>query len=721
MAWAIGIDIGGTFTDCVAISDSGDVHYAKAPSSPGNLLEGILGSLHACAEVIGAPLESVMASTRLFAHGTTATTNAVIERKGVKTGFITTRGFRDHVLVLKGERGAGQPLQGKLRFSRVEKPAPIVPSELTEEVTERIDYKGEVLASLDVEEAREIVARLRENGVRSIAISLLSSYRNPAHERQLQQIVKEIDPGIFTAVSSEILPIRGEYQRSVTTIVSAYVGPLLEDYVSSLKDALSGLGCTATPLIMQSVGGVVPAGQAVSQAAATLNSGPAGGIIAVKYLADMLGYKNIIATDVGGTSFDVGLIIDAEPLVTTTSYIPEVNPYHSRYRIALPSLDIQSIGTGGGSIAWLANGVIKVGPQSAGARPGPACFDQGGTEPTVTDADVVLGYVDPSYFLGGSMVINKEKAIQAVREKIAEPLGLSVNEAAAAICRVSNSQMADLIRRETVERGYDPRDCVVFAYGGAGPTHCAAYTADLGVERVIVPSELSTVFSAFGIAVTDLRFSAIRSDYLVAPFDLERIRESFDELEREPRATMSRWGVAEDDTTLLRSVDMCYAKQTRSLTVPLDRDEITQDGLDRLVARFEEKYQSLYGSGTTHVHADVGLVNFRVDAVGRTPKPRLRERPDEGADASPALKGRRMAYFDPDGEVPDVPVYQGELLRAGNRMTGPAIVEYRGTTAVVQPGQICWVDGLLDLVIEVKPESALAGEIDQRGQVEQER
>ncbi len=706
MAWTIGIDIGGTFTDCVAISESGEVHYAKAPSSPGNLLEGILGSLRACAEVMESPLESVMASTRLFAHGTTATTNAVIERKGVRTGFITTRGFRDHVLVLKGERGAGQPQQGKLRFSRVEKPAPIVPSELTEEVTERIDYKGEVLASLDVEEARETVERLRRKGVRSIAISLLSSFRNPVHERQLREIVEAVDPEIFTAISSEILPIRGEYQRSVTTIVSAYVGPLLEDYVSSLGDALNGLGCTATPLIMQSVGGVMPAGQAVSLAAATLNSGPAGGIIAVKHLADLLGYRNLIATDVGGTSFDVGLIIDGEPLVTTTSYIPEDSPYHSRYRIALPSLDIQSIGTGGGSIAWLANGVIKVGPQSAGARPGPACYDQGGTEPTVTDADIVLGYVDPGYFLGGSMALDKEKAVQAIREKIAEPLGVSVTQAAADICRVSNSQMADLIRRVTVERGYDPRDCVLFAYGGAGPTHSAAYTADLGVERVVIPSELSTVFSAFGIAVTDLRFSSVRSDYLVAPFDLGRILENFDELEREARATMNRWGVAQDDTALVLSVDMRYEKQTRSLTISLDRADVTEAGLDRLIARFGEKYESLYGSGTTHLEAGLELVNFRVDAVGRTPKPKLRHRPDEGPDASPALKGRRMAHFDSCGEMPDVPVYQGEQLRTGNRLTGPAIVEYRGTTAVVQAGQTAWVDGLLDLVIEVKPESA---------------
>ncbi len=700
LTWTVGIDIGGTFTDCVAISDSGEVHYAKAPSTPGNLLEGILGSLRACAEVIGVPLESVLASTSLFAHGTTAITNAVIERKGVKTGFITTRGFRDHVLVLKGERGAGQSQQAKLRFSRVEKPPPLVPSELTEEVTERIDYKGEVLVPLDAEDARRVVERLRGLGVRSIAINLLSSYRNPAHERELQAIVQAIDPEIFTAISSEILPIRGEYHRSVTTIVSAYVGPLLREYVAALGNALSGLGCRATPLIMQSVGGVMPAEQAVSHAAATLNSGPAGGIVAVKHLADLLGYRNIIATDVGGTSFDVGLIIDGEPLVTTTSYIPEDNPYHSRYRIALPSLDIQSIGTGGGSIAWLSNGVVKVGPRSAGAQPGPACYGRGGTEPTVTDADVVLGYIDPDYFLGGSMALDKECALTAIRDKVADPLGLTVTEAAAGIWRVSNSQMADLIRRVTVERGYDPRDCVLFAYGGAGPAHCAAYAADLGIERVVIPSALATVFSAFGIAVTDLRYSSVRSDYFVAPFDPARILESFDGLEEEALATMARWGVPLRETTILFSVDMRYERQSRSLTIPIQRDEVSDEGLERVIARFEEKYESLYGEGTTHLEAGLELVDVRVDAVGRTPKPALQPRPDEGPDPAPALKGRRTAYFE-SGEMPDVPVYQGELLRPGNRLGGPAIVEYRGTTAVVHGGQTAWVDAFSNLVIEL--------------------
>lgn len=439
----IGTDIGGTFTDLVYLSDEGDVRIFKALTTPDNRTQGVIDAMQLAAEADGQTLEELIAQLGYFAHGTTAATNAFIERKGAVTGLLTTRGFEDTLRIQRAMAGwIGLPSHEISHFSKRHVPTQIIPPALIRGIVERVDYKGEVIVALDEDAARRAIRELLAQGVEAIAVCLLWSFRNPAHEQRLLEIIEEEAPGLFVTASSSLVPIIGEYERTSTTAINAYLGPVIHRYINGLEAHVRRFGFQGPISIMESGGGVLPASEAAFQAANLMTSGPAGGVLASQKLGELLGYPNVLTADMGGTSFDVGLIVNGQPLLET---VREVGRFH----VALPSIKVTAIGAGGGSIARVLDGHLHVGPESAGSTPGPACYGRGGDEPTITDADVVLGIIDAKYFLGGRMKLDVEAAHEAVRKHVAEPLGISVEQAAAGIREVANNQMADLLRRAT--------------------------------------------------------------------------------------------------------------------------------------------------------------------------------------------------------------------------------------------------------------------------------
>jgi len=699
VSYILSCDIGGTFTDTVLIDSLGNVSYSKASTTPDNIVNGILDSLKEIALTNNLSLDEILDNCDIFSNGTTVGTNAIIERKVVKTGFIVTKGFKDLIVVMKGDRGWGLSEEAKLHYSKVEKQIPLVPLSLTEEINERIDYKGNVIVPLDEKGVRDSVRSLIKKGVEAIAVTTLWSCKNPKHEKRIKKIIKEIDKKIFSTISSELIPMRGEYERAVTTIINCLVSPILQKYIIELKRELKRRGFKKNVLIMQSNGGLTPEDMCIKTGVKTILSGPVGGIIASQYLSEIMNERNVITTDMGGTSFDVGLIIDGKPIIQTQSFLPESNIYATRYRVLTPMIEIQSIGSGGGSIAWMDENIMNVGPQSAGADPGPACYDKGGTKPTVTDANVVLGYINPDYFLGGKFKLNRQKSVDAIKNKIAEHSNLSVVRAAAGIIDIVNNNMADLIRKATIERGFDPRDCVLFAYGGAGPMHCCAYGAELGVKSIIIPSGLATAYSALGIGLTDLRYSGILSDRMI-DINLDRVNRNFKKLEDKGFNILNKkWGIPSGNISHSRSLDIRYRLQTHEISTPVHGGKISQKILDNIIDEFKKLYEMLYGSGSAPEKIEIEFVNFKVDTIGRIERPLIKKYPKKKSDPSRVLKERRKAYF--HGKFQEVNIYEGEKLNPGNRISGPAIVEYLATTAVIHPRQEAIVDEYLNLIIKL--------------------
>jgi N-methylhydantoinase A len=695
VAFLVGTDTGGTFTDCVVVGHDGELKVGKAPSTPGDFARGVLDSLtNTLGDGNGGGAPS-LEDANAFLHGATVALNAILTRRGAKVGMLTTRGHRDALFFMRATgRVAGLSIAEVYDYPNTGKPEPIVPKYLIEEVDERVDYKGAVVVPLNEERARESIRRLVEQGVEAIAISLLWCFKNAAHEQRLAELVREEAPGMPVAVASEIVPKSGEYERGATTVMNAYTVPLVSSYVRQLEDGLRERELRSPMLVMQTSGGVLRADEVVNRPVYTLNSGPAGGVIAARYLGAHLGHDNIVCTDVGGTSFDVGLVVNGEPVMTPTVIV-------NQYRLALPSVDVVSIGAGGGSIARLIGDRMQVGPESAGAVPGPMCFDRGGTEPTVTDADVLLGYIDPDYFLAGQFPLRADLAEKAFREKLAEPLGLDLHEAAAGVVEIASQNMADLVRRETIGRGYDPRDFVLYAYGGAGPLHATLYGRELGAQAIVVPfGGLAPVFSAFGIATADMVHIEELSDPQIAPFDVERILESLERLREQTHDRLVRQGVEEGDIAHTYTAEMRYVKQVFEVSVAIDPDRLRTEGADGLERDFEAAYENLYGKGSGFREAGIELVTLRVSAVGRSHiRPNLPRREKGGADPSAARRGtRRVFWRDLEGYA-DTPVFDGHALLPGNRIEGPAMVEERATAIPLHPGQQLEVDEMGNMII----------------------
>src|SRR5581483_8797837 len=562
-------------------------------------------------------------------------------------------------------------------FRRTNKPAPLVDHPLIAEVAERVDWKGAVLVPLTPGEARRAIDELRGHGAEAFAVCLLWSLRNPAHEQLLADLLRRELPDAFVSVSSELSPVMGEYERAATTVVNSYVGPRVSAYLRGLERDLRRRGLAGSPFILQCHGGAAHADEVVP--VQTIESGPAAGVVGARHLADLLGLRHVIAADVGGTTFKVGLIRDGQWYYASETVL-------GQFELQVPMVEVISIGAGGGSVAWADGRRLRVGPQSVGASPGPACYGQGGVEPTVTDADLVLGYLNPEYFLGGRIRLDTRRAEEAIRRAVAGPLfGGDLLAAAEGIRRVTDAQMADLIRKATVERGHDPRDFVLMAYGGAGPVHCCAYAEEAGIDRIVVPFA-ATVHSALSAAVAEVRHTRRLSAPMVLPGDPRRAAAAFARLESEVTVALGRQGVVPGQIALERWVEMRYRRQMHVVRVPVPGGELDGDGLARVAAAFEARYARLYGATATYREAGVEVVTFGVDAVAKTPQPELAPLPPDGEGREPPGKGRRPVCWSRAAGPSATRLLDGERLRPGHRFAGPVIVEYPGTTLVAPAG-----------------------------------
>ena len=696
MAYVIGVDVGGTFTDAVLDDDAGTIIAAKSPSTPPDYSRGVVDVLGVLAEQLGRPLDEMLADTHHIAHGTTSSLNALVMGNLPPVGYLTTRGHRDSIYIMNVEgRYLGRSPHELQNVLGQTKSHGLVPKRHAREVTERIDRDGNVVVALDEEQARREIRALLDDGLRAIAVSLLWSFRNPVHERRLRELVHDMDPTVFVSLSSEVSPRIREFARNATTIMSTQIGPGLRDYLGELEAKLRAQKLTGPLLVMQSNGGAVAAKEAPASAITTVGSVLTGGVIGSVALGEQLGHRNIVSTDVGGTTFLVGMVVDGEPVRASTTII-------NHHPINVPTLEVHAIGSGGGAIAWIdAGGNLQVGPRSAQAVPGPACYGAGGTEPTNTDANLVLGILPERGLLGGRKRLSVELARQAIRTRIAEPLGLSVEDAAAAIYAVQNAQTGDLLRKTVVEAGHDPREFVLYAFGGAGPAHCARYAAEVGVRDVVVPlGPVASAFSAYGLASSDIVLAAELSDPHALPVDPARAQANFEQLERQVRDGLARQGVQYARVELHRSLDLRYTMQLAEVSVPVREGPLDTAELAAVADCFERRYAELYGQGSGFSAAGIQAITYRARGVGVLPfSPKLPDLPPAvSPDPAAARIGTRPVRLGGPTFV-DTAIYDYSKLRAGHVITGPAVVEVPTTTVVVPAEMTGTVDHLGNLTI----------------------
>jgi len=685
----VGVDIGGTFTDCVVLDRRGRITATKCPSTPGNFAEGMLAAMDLAARKMGLSFAQFCRATDALTHGTTVGTNALLQRKGARVGLITTRGHEDAIHIMRGSRGiTARDISKVVHFPESRKPEPIVPKRFIEGVSERVDCFGDVVVELNESEAERAIRRLVDDGVEAIGICFLWSFRYPRHELRVKEMVRDLAPRAFVSCSVDLAPKWGEYERITATALNAYIGPVMAKYLRNLDRRLKASGYAQPLQITQCAGGSISVDKALESPLLTLDSGPVSGVTGTHYLGQVLGCPNIITTDMGGTSFDVGIIVGGEPAYSFVSNV-------AQYEYFLPKVDIHAIGSGGGSLARVdrESRTLRVGPESAGADPGPVCYGKGGTTATVTDADVVLGLVNPENFLGGRIRLDRAKAVAAVQE-IADVLGLLLMEAASGIVRIAEFKMSDIIRRMTIEKGLDPRDFVLFAFGGAGPAHAGVFARELGVQRVIVPQkQIASSWCAFGAAAADILHVYEQVDIQSSPFDVGRINRGLDALEKKAHAQMARDGIAPGRRRFQFSLDMRHRGQINEVAVPLPEKRLAERAQEALRRRFSARYEQLYGRGSSYGEARQEIVTLRLRASAATPRPRLARaaRPNPRVSAKARL-GKRTVYWGDLRRAVPTAIYDGALLTAGNRILGPAVVETTDTTVVVQPGRTLEVD-----------------------------
>ncbi len=697
--YLVGVDIGGTFTDCVVLDRKGRITATKAPSTPANFAEGMLAALAIAAERLGLPFEAFCAQIRTLTHGTTVGTNALIQRKGAKVGLITNKGHEDVIHIMRGSRGVtSRDLRKVVHFPESQKPQPIVPKRLIEGVSERIDCFGEAVVGLNEAQAEAAVKKLVGEGVEAIAVCFLWSFQNPAHEERVKEMIRAIAPEVFVSASVDIAPKWGEYERTTATVLNAYIGPVMARYLGNLDGRLKRAGYRQPLQIAQCAGGSVSVDKAMGSPLLTLDSGPVSGVTGSLYLGRLMGIEDIITTDMGGTSFDVGIVHEGRPQYSFTSNV-------AQYEYFLPKVDIQAIGSGGGSLARVdaATKTLQVGPESAGADPGPVCYDKGNDTPTVTDADLVLGYLNPDNFLGGRIRLDRAKAIAAV-QKAADALGLPLLETASGIARVAEFKMADIIRKMTVEKGFDPRDFTLFAFGGAGPAHASVFGAELGVKKVIIPQKaIASTWCAFGAASADMLHVYEQADIQVSPFDGGRVNATLDALEARAHEQMEKDGVPKARRRLAFSLDMRHKGQINEVEVLLPEARLKKGFEAKLRERFAAKYEQLYGKGSSYRDARAEIVTLRLRASAATPRPDLKRARSLTRRVAPdAVQGTRQIWWPERGRAVKTPIYDGAKLVPGNRIKGPTVVETTDTTIVVHPGRTLGVDAFGNFEIEFK-------------------
>ena len=695
-----GVDIGGTFTDLTLVDDeSGRLWVGKVlttPEDPSVAVREGLAQLLQETDVSASDLQNVI-------HGTTLVTNAVIERKGARTALLTTRGFRDAIEI-------GRESRYELYDIFLELPKPLVPRRLRREARERILDDGAILEPLDTDGVEREIRVLRREGTEALAVCLLHSYKNPSHERAVAEIVRRVAPEMYLSISSEVIPAIREYERASTTLVNVYVRPLVDAYLNRLDQRLSALGFRGRLLVMLSSGATCTVDTARRFPVRLVESGPAAGALAASYYGQLTGRPNLLSFDMGGTTAKACIIDDGKPMTAQDFEVARVYRFKKGSGLPLKTTVIEMIevGAGGGSIARIDSmGLLKVGPDSAGASPGPVCYGLGGIEPTVTDADLLLGYLDPGFFLGGRMRLDREAARRALEEKIAKQLDLDPVQAAWGIHQVVNENMASAARIHAIERGKDPQAYPLFAFGGAGPVHAYRVAQILELSTMIVPPGAGAA-SALGFLVAPLAFDFVRSSYF--RLDLlgwATVNRLYDEMEAEGRCLLEASGIAPSDVSVTRTAEMRYLGQGHEIQVAVPGGRLSPDSLTELVAAFETEYRRLYN----RLCADVPIeaLNWRLSVAG--PRPTLRAEwvaPVRGGSGL-ALKGRRPVYLPESGDFVSCPVYDRYRLAAGAELAGPAIVEERESTVVVGPEGHVTVDPHLNLVVEIDGRSGLGG------------
>ncbi len=684
MSLRIGIDVGGTFTDFIAIDGEGRFELLKVPTTLEDQSIGVMEGIARLAERRGCTVEALLGETDLVVHGTTTADNTLIEMNGAVTGLITTAGHRDTIDIRRG-------FKESIWDPALLPPAPIAPRRRRRGVEERVGADGAVVRPLDEESVRDAVRRLAKQGVESIAVCLLFSFLNPAHERRVREIIAEEHPDARVSLSSDVMPTAPEFERSSTTLVDAYVGPRVETYLLRLESALRDAGLAGDLLVMQSSGGIMQASQVAKRAISVLGSGPAGGVEGACAVAGSASIRDFIAVDMGGTSYEVALVKGGRPEVTSFWN------WQHRYLIGLPMVEIHSIGAGGGSIASVVDGGLQVGPRSAKASPGPICYGRGGREVTVTDANLLLGYLNPEALCGGAFSLDRSGVEAAIEEQIARPLGTSTVDAAYGVFRIVNANMNDAIRRVSCDKGLDPRRFEMVVYGGNGPVHASKQAEELGIRRILVP-KTSPAFSALGLLVADYVVDRQKS-YLtpVLSADIARINALERELEQAAVAELREAGLTDERLVVEHLFHMCYPGQTFDMAVraPWIEGELRPDDLAKVADAFHDLHESIH----TYASRDEEplIRSLRVQVRALTDKPEL----GSASAASPgdAITSRRPAWF--DGGFVDTPIYDGDRLALGSAIEGPAVIEEKFTTIVLHPGHAARLDERGSYAIEV--------------------
>ena len=676
MQQIVGVDVGGTFTDLILIDEqSGGVRISKVPSTPENQAFGVMSALKKSS--------AILPDLNILIHGTTVTTNALLERKVSRLGLITTRGFRDVLELGRRTRPKPYGLTGSFEC--------LIPRNLRLEVQERIDSDGEVLEKLDETEVRKAVQTLLELGAESLVIHFLHSYKNDSHEKEAEAIARELWPTSFITRGSALVSEYREYERGTTASINAAVKPLLNRYISSLREALKDEGYSRELLVMQGNGGTVSSNIVTEDAVKTVMSGPASGVMAAAFTAGQSGFMNVVTYDMGGTSCDVGLIVEGIPQVSSELEIEYAMPIH------VPMVDVHTIGAGGGSIAWVNDaGLLQVGPESAGAQPGPICYGKGGARPTMTDANLVLGRLNPEKLLAVDNPVSLEKVRELLMKEVGHPLGLKDAEAtASAILRIGNTNMAGALRLMSLARGHDPRDFVLFAFGGAGPLHATALAREMGIPRVLVPMRPG-ITNAVGCVAADVRHDYVRSINLpLEHVDMEIVKNAFETQIREGKDLIEREGIEIEEMIVVHDVDMQFQGQTHILSFTVDDPRVSKS---RLRSSFEEAYWNRFSVELPEIRPV--LVNLHTAVIGRrkaVPLTSLMPLENEWKNSNECQKGTRAVWFEQGWQ--ETPVFHREPLCPGSRITGPALLEQMDSTVVLDPRDALEVDSFGNLII----------------------
>ena len=683
--YKLGIDVGGTFTDFFLVGDDGSSLIHKTLSTPEDSSIGFITGIQEIAEKTGKDIDSFISEIETIVHGTTVGTNALLTQKGSKTALITTKGFRDALEMRRGVR--------EERYNnRYKNATPLVPRQFRFTIDERIDAEGNILTPVNTTDLDPVIHLIKDNGIEAIAICFMNSYINHSHEQLAVEYLRKQIPELFISASFEVLPSVRFYERISTTCVNAYIGVVMDRYLKSLLGKLKKLNFKGQLLIMQSNGGVVTPEIASRIAAVTALSGPAAAPIAGAYYAELLGYKNCITMDMGGTSFDASLVVNGQCVTSTEC---EIN----RYRIALPTLDIVTIGAGGGSIGWLdSGGLLKMGPQSAGSLPGPVSYNRGGEEPACTDADLLLGYLDPTFFSGGKYKLNKKKTIQVTDNKLGKPLKLSAEKAAAGMYRVINMNMAQGVRQVSVERGYDPREFLMICAGGAGAIHAGEICRELEIPLFIVP-DVAPIFCAAGMLLGNIKHDFVRS-YMCdfANIDKKQYLDLYDQMKNEATTMLLSEGIAAEKIEFFPSLDLRYEGQYHEVPLQISMNQVLDFKLDEIKNAFHAEHNRQFGYELSEEGTSLQIINLRLLAVGSTGKPLsiLNSGINKITSLNDAYKGNRLAYIPEVDEMREIPVYNGDMLSGSSSnnkhsflIKGAAIIEQINTAIFIGKSYHC--------------------------------